>query len=166
MLFRSVLVVIETLNAQIKEADRELLALAQRDALCTRLMTVPGVGPVIALRFVAVVDQPDRFTSAHHLMSYLGLTPGEHSSSLRSKRLGITKAGASELRHALVQGCWSMLRSKPNEPMVQWASTLATRRNKQIAVVALARKLVGILWAMWCDGSDYDGSKTAAIGNG
>ncbi len=157
-----VLVVIETLNEQLKQADQELAAIAERDPLCARLMTVPGVGPVIAMRFVAVVDRPERFPSAHYLMSYLGLTPGEHSSATHSKRTGITKAGATELRHVLVQGCWAMLRSKPNEPMVQWASRLAARRNKQLAVVALARKLVGVLWAMWCDGSDYQPAKTAA----
>jgi transposase len=146
---------IEALNEQLKEADRELLEIAEQDPLCKRLMAVPGVGPVIALRFVAVVDQPERFHSAHHLMSYVGLTPGENSSSLRSQRRGITKAGASDLRHALVQGCWSMLRAKPSEPMAKWALALAARRNRQVAVVALARKVLGILWAMWCKGDDY-----------
>jgi transposase len=150
-----VLCVIDALNSQVKEADRELLSVAAQDSVCERLMEVPGVGPLIALRFVAVVDQPERFRSSHHLMSYIGLTPGENSSSLRSQRTGITKAGASELRHALVQGCWSMLRTQPGQPMVQWANAIATRRNRQVAVVALARKLVGILWVMWRDGTRY-----------
>jgi transposase len=157
-----VLCVIDALNVQLKQADSELLSVAEQDPLCQRLMSVPGVGPVIALRFVAVIDQPERFRSAHHVMSYVGLTPGENSSSMRSHRTGITKAGASDLRHALVQGCWSMLRSKPNEPMVQWALALAARRNKQVAVVALARKLVGILWVLWRDGASYCPNKAAA----
>ena len=157
-----VLLTLEMLNAQLKEADRELLAVAEQDPLCRRLMTVPGVGPVIAVRFAAVVDQPERFENAHQVMSYAGLTPGENSSSQRKQRTGITKAGASELRFALVQGSWSMLRSQPKEPMVQWAQGIAARRNKQIAVVALARKLVGILWVMWIEGSEYQAEKTAA----
>jgi transposase len=157
-----VLLVIESLNAQLKDADRELLQLAEQDPLCQRLMAVPGVGPVIALRFVAVVDQPERFHSAHHLMSYVGLTPGENSSSLRCHRTGITKAGSTDLRHALVQGCWSMLRSRPSEPMAQWALALAARRNKQVAVVALARKLVGILSVLRRDGSSYCPERAAA----
>jgi transposase len=65
-----VLCVIDTLNVQLKEADRELLSVAEQDPLCQRLMSVPGVGPVIALRFVAVIDQPQRFRSA--LLSPLG----------------------------------------------------------------------------------------------
>jgi transposase len=63
-------------------------------------MTVPGVGPLIATRFVAVVDQPERFESSHRLMSYIGLTPGEKSSSLRSHRTSITKAGARSTQRA------------------------------------------------------------------
>jgi transposase len=150
-----VLVVLETLNQQIKQADQELLAIAEDDPICKRLMTVPGVGPVIAIRFVAVIDQPGRFHSSHHLMSYLGLTPGENSSSERSHRTGITKAGASDLRSALVQGSWTLIRYRPNEPLSAWALALAARRNKQVAVVALARKLVGLLWAMWRHDTDY-----------
>ena len=157
-----VLQVLESLNDQLKDADRELLELAEQDALCKRLMTVPGVGPLIATRFVAVVDQPERFESSHHLMSYIGLTPGEKSSSLRSHRTSITKAGASDLRSALVQGSWSMMHARKDEPMVQWALAIATRRNKQVAVVALARKLAGVLWSIWRDGTAYDPKKTAA----
>jgi transposase len=156
-----ILSVIESLNVQIKDADKELEAIAEQDPLCKRLMTAPGVGPVIALRFVAVVDTPERFTSAHLLMSYVGLTPGENSSSLRTRRTGITKAGASDLRFALVQGAWSLIRCKPNDPMARWATRIALRRNKQVAVVALARKLVGVLWAMWTSGAEYTQEKAA-----
>jgi transposase len=159
-----VLTVIETLNEQLKAADQELLSIAEHDPVCRRLMTVPGVGPVIAIRFVAVVDEPDRFKSAHQLMSYVGLTPGENSSSLRTQRTGITKAGASDLRFALVQGAWTLLRCRPSEPMTQWALQIAERRNRKVAVTALARKLVGVLWAMWQHQTDYDPSKTSAPG--
>ena len=126
-------------------------------------MGVPGVGLVIAVRFVAVVDQPERFHSAHHLMSYIGLTPGENSSSLRSHRTAITKAGASDLRHVLVQGvagrCCGPNHASP------WCSGLSRWRRdatRQIAVVALARKLVGILWVLWRDGTRYCPDKAAA----
>ena len=95
-------------------------------------------------------------------MSYLGLTPGENSSSERSHRTGITKAGATDLRFALVQGAWTLMRSKPNEPMSAWALAIAARRNKQVAVVALARKLVGLLWAMWRRERDYRPDTTTA----
>lgn len=157
-----VLQTLEALNAQIDALDDELLAVAEQDPVCRRLMTVPGVGPVIAVRFVAVVDQPERFASSHLLMSYLGLTPGENSSASRVQRISITKAGAADLRAALVQGAWSMLRHKPNEPMVIWARKLAERRNRFIAVTALARKLAGVLWAIWTHGTTYQSNRAAA----
>jgi transposase len=86
-----VLQTIEALNEQLDAMDKELLTVAKQDPVCQRLMTVPGVGPVIAIRFVAVVDQPERFHSAHHLMSYMGLTPGENSSSIACSALGSPK---------------------------------------------------------------------------
>jgi len=149
-----VLQTIEVLNLQLEAMDEELKAVAEQDSVCQRLMTVPGVGPMIAVRFMAVVDQPERFHSAHHLMSYLGLTPGENSSSLRVQRTGITKAGASDLRCALIQGAWAIMRTK-NNPMMTWATGLAQRRNRFVAVTALARKLVGVLWSIWIHGTTY-----------
>jgi transposase len=78
------------------------------------------------------------------------------------QRTGITKAGASDLRFALVQGAWTLLRCRPNEPMSRWALRIAERRNRKIAVIALARKLVGVLWSMWRHSTDYDASKTTS----
>lgn len=156
-----VLQTIEGLNDQLDALDQELLAVAKQDPVCQRLMTVPGVGPVIAVRFVAVVDEPERFVSAHHLMSYMGLTPGENSSSMRVQRTGITKAGASDLRSALIQGAWSMMRIKGTDPMMLWAAELAARRNRFVAVTALARKLTGVLWAIWTSGTTYQPTKHA-----
>jgi transposase len=157
-----VLQTIEELNDQLDAMDKELLTVAKQDPVCQRLMTVPGVGPVIAIRFVAVVDQPDRFHSAHHLMSYMGLTPGENSSSMRVQRTGITKAGVSDLRSALIQGAWSMMRLKGSDPMMQWAGALAQRRNRFVAVTALARKLAGVLWAIWTQGTTYQSTTLVA----
>jgi transposase len=147
---------VEHLNKQIAEADEELSTLAEQDETCQRLMTVPGVGPVTALRFVAAIDDRTRFASAHRVESYLGLTPGEDSSSERQRRTGITKAGAPRVRWALTQAAWSARRCRPNDPMVVWSKQVELRRGKRVAVSALCRKLAGILYAIWRDGSTYD----------
>ncbi|HVP69211.1 MAG TPA: IS110 family transposase [Anaeromyxobacteraceae bacterium] len=76
---------IDLLSEQIKEATQELDTLARGSDLCRRLMTVPGVGPLTSLRFVSAIDRVDRFQNAHQLESYLGLTPGEDSSSDRRR---------------------------------------------------------------------------------
>ncbi len=156
------LVVIEALTLQIEEADAELEQMAKEEPVCRRLMTVPGIGPVNAILFTAIVDDIGRFPSASSVQSYLGLTPGEHSSSERTRRTSITKAGSPRMRRLLVQGAWCALRYRGNDPMVQWAIEVAKRRGKRVAVVALARKLAGILFALWRDGTTYDSSRGAS----
>ena len=124
-------------------------------------MTVPGVGPVTALRFVATLDQVDRFGDAHRVASYLGLAPGESSSSERKQRTGITKAGPAALRQTLQQAAWCARRCKRRDPLHTWVDEVEKRRGKHVAVTALARKLAGILFAIWRDGSVYDPARGA-----
>jgi len=149
------------LVVQLKDATQQLRKLAEAHPVCVRLMTVPGIGPITAVRFVAAIDDSSRFSSAHRVESYVGLTPGERSSSERERRTGITKAGPTMLRSCLVQGAWAVLRAKSSEPMCQWAVGIAERRGRQIAAVALARKLAGILFAIWRDGSTYQPKRAA-----
>jgi transposase len=149
------LAVLDALKIQLKAADQHLGTLAAEHPVCRKLMTVPGVGPITAVRFVAAIDDVTRFRTAHAVQSYLGLVPGEHSSSERQHHTGITKAGAMEVRRALIQAAWTAFRRAPMEPMVGWATQIAARRGVFIAIVALARKLAGILFAMWRDGTTY-----------
>jgi len=153
--------VLDELNSQIRAADKELGTIAKEHPVCRRLMTTPGVGPVTAVRFVAALDDVRRFHSAHAVASYLGLTPGLHWSCDEKHRKGITKAGPRSVRRTLVQAAWVALRTQPNEPMVQWAMTIAERRGKPVAVVALARKTAGILFALWRDATTYNATRGA-----
>jgi transposase len=157
----SMLVVIETLNAQLAQADRELARLSKENATCRLLMTMPGVGPVTSVRLMAAIDEVGRFESASKLQAYLGLVPGEHSSSDRQRRTGITKAGPAPVRRTLIQAAWVTRRRRPSDPMVQWAAQIEHRRGVHIAVVALARKMAGVLLAMWRDGRPYDPQRSA-----
>lgn len=153
---------IDELSRQIDATDKELAAMAKQDAICHRLMTVPGVGPVTSLRFTAALDEIGRFPDAHKVEAYLGLTPGEHSSSERRQRTSITKAGSPALRRALVQAAWAARRCRRGtHPMIAWAAEVEKRRGKRVAIIALARKIVGILYAIWRDGTTYDSSRAA-----
>jgi transposase len=149
---------LEALNEQINQADKELNELAEADEVCRRLMTMPGVGPVTAMSFRASVDDVARFRNPHAVQSFLGLTPGENSTGVTrlENRLGLTKAGPSKVRTALIQAAWCAYRTRPTDPMVQWARKLAEKKKVQVAVCALARKMSGILYAMWRDGTDYN----------
>jgi transposase len=156
-----VLVVLETLRTQIASADAELKALASDDARMRRLMTVPGVGPVTSARFVAALDDVDRFPTASSVASYLGLIPGEHTTGFRTKRTRLTHAGSPQVRWALGQAAWSLYLHRPRDPMVLWAKQVAARRGSQVAIVALARKLSHVLFAMWKHETTYDPSRSA-----
>lgn len=158
--------VVEALTAEIDEADKELAANAEQDEICRRLMTVPGVGPLTALRYVAAIDDVSRFSNAHQVESYLGLVPGESSSSERQQRLSITKAGPPALRWVLVQAAWALrtrCRQPSAIPLQLWAHQIELRRGKRTATVALARKLAGILYALWRDQTEYDGARGAKM---
>ncbi len=155
---------LEELNQQIAATDKELKAITSQEPRCRKLMTVPGVGPVTALRFLATIDEVSRFGGAHAVQSYLGLTPGQNSSSNRERRTSITKAGSRVMRWLLVQAAWCALRTRRNDPMVQWALAVAHRRGPQVAAVALSRKLAGILYAILRDGTTYQSSRGAQAG--
>ena len=154
---------IESLNQEMSHADRELAAAAKADPIARRLMTVPGVGPSTSIRFVAALDEIGRFRSAHAVESYLGLVPGENSSAERQRRTRITKAGPTALRWCLVQAAWAARRARRKDPMHRWADEVEKRRGKRVAVLALARKLAGILFAIWRDGTVYEPRRSGAV---
>ena len=145
------------LNAQITALDQALAQVVRADAVAYRLCTVPGIGPVTAITFVAVVDHVARFDSAKEGRAYGGLVPRERSSGEQRFRGRITKAGNARLRTLLVEAAWSILRydHDATRSLREWALRSAVRRGKRIAAVALARKLAGILYAMWRDGSEF-----------
>jgi transposase len=121
-----------------------------------RLMTHPGVGPLTALAYVLIIGSPERFRCGKQIGSYLGLIPCEDSSAGRQRLGHISKQGNSLLRFLLLEAAQAAVRSNP-----QWRREflhLTMRRGRQIAVVALARKLaVGLYW-MWRKGWDYEKS--------
>ena len=121
---------------------------------------MPHVGPVTACAFASAVDDPKRFSGPHQLEAYLGLVPSERSSGEKQHRGPITKTGNSRVRCLLIQAALSLLRGHKPETghLREWAERIAARRGKKIAVVALARRLAGILFAMMRDGTEYRGA--------
>jgi transposase len=149
------------LNEQIAAADRRLAVGAAADPIVARLATAPEIGPVTASAFVATIDDITRFGSAHQLEAYLGVVPSERSSGEKRQLGRITKAGNGRMRWLLVEAAWRILRSKSPETAAlrAWALAIARRRGKRIAAVALARRLAGVLYAMWRDGVPYDAQR-------
>jgi transposase len=155
-LVEPLVLMVEGLDVQIAVCDGRVQALAAREPVIERLKTTPGVGTIVAAAFVSVVDDAGRFRHAHQLESYLGLVPSEYSSSGRRSLGHITKQGNAYLRTVLVQAAWTVLRQKQEDPLKEWGQALLRRRGARVAVVALARRLAGVLWAIWRDGTVYE----------
>jgi transposase len=149
-------------NEQIGRLDAKLSELGRKDERVKRLMTMPEIGPVTAVAFVATLDEAGRFRGAHQVEAYLGLVPREWSSSEVQRRGHITKSGNPRMRWLLVEAAWRVATHKKRpetQALREWTERIARRRGLRVAVVALARKLSGILYAMWRDGSAYDPAK-------
>lgn len=149
---------LEAVQVQAQRADAVVTREAAADPLVRRLQTVPGVGPVVALTFQATLDTPDRFGGdARRAAAFVGVVPTEHSSGEHQRRGGITKLGSRELRAVLIQASWVVWRSSTPRAAAlrRWAHALGDRRGRRVAIVALARRLVRILFAMWRDGSTF-----------
>src|SRR5713226_9060969 len=152
------LAVLLDVNKQVAWLDSRLEHLAKSDETVGRLCTAPSVGPVTAAAFASTIDEPERFRGAHQVEAYLGLVPSEMSSGEKQHKGRITKAGNGRLRYLLVQVALSILRlrSPRTEVLRDWAERIAARRGRMIAVVALARRMAGILYAMMRDAKSYE----------
>lgn len=151
-----------TLQDLIDQADAAVATAAAGDPAVRHLMSVPGVGPVIALTYRAVLDTPSRFGgSTSRASAFVGLVPSEYSSGEQQRRGHITKRGPRELRALLIQASWVVwrLRGASSAPLREWATALAARRGRRIAIVALARRLSRILLAVWRDSIDFSPSR-------
>jgi transposase len=156
------LTMLTPLNEQIGIMDETLSDLSHKDERVQRLMTMPEIGPVTAAAYVATLDEAGRFRGAHQVEAYLGLVPREWSSSEVQRRGQITKAGNSRMRWLLVEAAWRLATHKKRpetQALREWAERIARRRGQRVAMVALARKLSGILYAMLRDGVAYDPAK-------
>ena len=147
------------LDEQIQAQDVQLDRMTKNMPEVRLLATAPGVGMITACAFVAVIDYPDRFPNGHAVSSYLGLAPAEFSTGGgKQQRLGgITKHGNSYARTVLVEAAQSLLRAGAgDDPLARWGRQVEQRRGRSIAAVAIARRLAGILWAMWHTNTPYN----------
>jgi transposase len=142
---------------QLAAMDKEIARVAKGDPIIRLCATAPGVALIVAATFVSVIDEAKRFRNAHAVSAYLGLVPGENTTGGKRRLGSITKRGNTHARSMLVQSAWQILRAgDADDPLRRWADALAKTRGKKIAAVALARRLAGVLWAMWRDGTVYD----------
>jgi transposase len=146
----------EALRTEMSQLHRQVLALVRLDDVCRRFMTVPGVGPVVALTYKSAVDDPGRFRSSKTVGAHFGLTPRRYQSGETDVTGGISRVGDGMVRTALYEAAQVMLSRSPKfSTLKRWALGVAKRRGRKRAIVALARKLACVLHRMWVDGADF-----------
>ncbi len=144
------------LHEQYQRLHKEMERMATEDSTCRRLMTAPGVGPVVAMTFRAGVDEPARFRKSRSVPAHFGLTPARYQSGEIDRDKGISRCGDPTVRWALVEAAGVLLRfGRRMSPLKAWGQSLAKRRGFAKATVAVARRLAIVLHRMWVDGNDY-----------
>ncbi|HXZ45205.1 MAG TPA: IS110 family transposase [Pseudolabrys sp.] len=155
-LVEPLLVVRRVLREQLGILHRRLLAIVKDDEVCRRLMTVPGVGPVVALTYRATVDVPARFRNSKAVGAVLGLTPCKYQSGESDYTGAISKCGDEMMRVMLYEAAQILLmRSTQWSWLKVWAMQVARRRGMKKAIVALARRLAVIMHRIWTDGTEF-----------
>ena len=140
---------IDNLSEKIADSDRVLKSAVDSDPEAKLLMTIPGVGPVSAAYFLMAVRNVERFSSGRQVAAYLGLVPSLYASGKTVRRGRITKRGNRHGRWVLTQSASVLLNIVKKESRLRtWGLGLASRVGKKKAIVAVARKLATVMWAM------------------
>lgn len=143
------------LRQELAGMEKLLRDHAKSDPVCRHLMTMPGVGALVALTYKAAIDDPDRFLSSRDVGPWVGLTPRREQSGERDIIGEISRAGDAGLRTALYQAATVMLNTARPNWLSAWAWNVAKRRGKKRATVALARRIGVVLHRMWQDGTEF-----------
>ena len=152
----------DALRAEYQVLHRAVLAIVREDAVCRRLMAVPGVGPLVAITFASAVDDPARFRRSRDVGAHFGLTPKKYQSGETDVTGGISKAGDAAVRTALYEAANVILtRAVKGSALKSWAARLALRAGMRKAKVALARKLAVVMHRMLADGTPFAAERAA-----
>jgi transposase len=161
-LVEPLLVVRRVLREQLGILHRRLLAVVRDDDVCRRLMTIPGVGPVVALTYRATVDVPVRFRKSKSVGAVFGLTCAKYQSGEIDRTGAISRCGDEMVRTTLYEAAQILLvRSTKWSWLKAWAMQIARRRGMKRAIVALARRLAVIMHRIWVDGTEFRWTREA-----
>jgi transposase len=151
------------LGEQLQRLERRVRAMAREDARARLLMSVPGVGTIVALTYAAAVDDPGRFKSSKAVGAHFGLTPRKYQSGETDVTGRISKVGDAGVRTALYEAA-NVILTRPvrASSLKSWGMRLAARAGMRKAKVALARKLAVLLHRMLSDGTEFIAHRAAA----
>lgn len=138
------------LDQRVKEIKQDIEAVCESLPPCQGLLSIPGVGPMVATALHATMGSPENYRNGREFAAYLGLVPRQYSSGGKPQLGGISKRGDPHTRMLLIQGAQAALRVMPKrqDKLSLWACKLKQRKQHSVAVVALANKLARISWAV------------------
>ncbi len=146
----------DALRTEYAALHRQVLSIARACPIIRRLMTTPGVGPVVATTFTSAVDDPHRFAKSTSVGAHFGMTPRKFQSGEMDVNGAISRVGDEAVRTALYQAAHIILsKTTPYSSLKVWAMQVAKRRGMKRAKIACARKLATILHRMWIEETDF-----------
>jgi transposase len=156
--------VLRALQTEIVALDTEIAARAKRDDVAKRLMTVPGIGPVIATALEALAPPPETFKSGRDFAAWIGLTPLQKSTGGKPRMGRTSRMGERSLRRLLIIACSGVVRwtKRKGAPTGSWLARMLARKPPMLVIVALANKTARIAWALMTRGEIYRAPTAAA----
>ena len=153
------------LESEIGQLDIEITRRAKENEVARRLMTVPGIGPLIATAIAVLAPPPETFRKARDFAAWLGLTPRQHSTGGKQRLGATTKMGERSLRRLLIIGANSVIIKRHCHPSARpgtWLARMLERKPPMLVRVALANKMARVVWALMARGGIYQSPATAA----
>jgi transposase len=156
-LFTRLLGHVKELDRQVSELEQQILQWHKSNDQSRKWEKVPGIGPITASALVATIGDAKAFQHGRQLAAWLGLVPRQHSAGGKTRLHGISKRGDVYWRTLLIHGARSVLRvtARHTDPTTTWLARVRTRRNANIAAVALANKHARVVWALLAHDRDY-----------
>ena len=144
------------IDSQVKRLEELVEASVEADPVCERLMTAPGVGPLVALTYRSAIDVPQRFARSRDVGVHLGMTPAAHQSGAVDRKGRISHCGDQATRSALFLAARCVLRKNTRDSALKrWGLRVADERGYMRALIAVGRRLAVILHRMWLTESDF-----------
>ncbi|MBB1492683.1 IS110 family transposase [Paracoccus sp. MC1854] len=153
------------LEIEIGKLDAEIARQAKENEVARRLMTVPGIGPLIATALAVLAPPPETFRKARDFAAWLGLTPRQHSTGGKQRLGATTRMGERSLRRLLILGANSVIIKRHVHAAAQpgtWLGGMLMRKPRMLVRVALANKMARIVWALMTRGGVYQSPAAAA----
>lgn len=147
----------QSLTASMREIEQQLQQFVQQSPAAQLLQSIPGIGKLNASAFAASIDKGQAFKNAKEFAVWLGLTPMQYASGLKSRNGGISKRGDRYLRTLLIHGARSLLKrfGKVDDDLSRWFNALRARMHLNGAIVALAHRLARLMWTLLSRGEMY-----------